>query len=104
MLGIMQGKSWRSPGRYLYISVEPFYLFRYLDEQAFGYNHRKMSDTERFDVLVRHIAGKRLTLESAYRQDRGRVSTQSDLISKGAVSHLRSNQKWNHRTGAFVAA
>ena len=24
-----------------YISVEPFHLFRYLDEQAFRYNNRK---------------------------------------------------------------
>ena len=24
-----------------YVSVEPFHLFRYLDEQAFRYNHRK---------------------------------------------------------------
>jgi transposase-like protein len=44
-----------------YISVEPFHLFRYLDEQAFRYNHRKMSDGERFDIMVRQIVGKRLT-------------------------------------------
>jgi transposase-like protein len=44
-----------------YISVEPFHLFRYLDEQAFRYNHRKMNDGERFDIVVRQIVGKRLT-------------------------------------------
>jgi len=44
-----------------YISVEPFHLFRYLDEQAFRYNNRKMNDGERFDLAVRHIVGKRLT-------------------------------------------
>jgi transposase-like protein len=44
-----------------YISVEPFHLFRYLDEQAFRYNHRKMNDGERFDIIVRQIVGKRLT-------------------------------------------
>jgi transposase-like protein len=44
-----------------YISVEPFHLFRYLDEQAFRYNNRKMTDDERFDILVRRIVGKRLT-------------------------------------------
>ncbi len=44
-----------------YISVEPFHLFRYLDEQAFRYNHRRMSDGERFDIVVRQIVGKRLT-------------------------------------------
>ncbi|MGA3026842.1 MAG: IS1595 family transposase [Bryobacteraceae bacterium] len=44
-----------------YISVEPFHLFRYLDEQAFRYNNRKMTDSDRFDIAVRHIVGKRLT-------------------------------------------
>jgi hypothetical protein len=31
-----------------YISVEPFHLFRYLDEQAFRFNERKKTDSERF--------------------------------------------------------
>jgi transposase-like protein len=44
-----------------YISVEPFHLFRYLDEQAFRYNNRKMTDGDRFDIVVRQIVGKRLT-------------------------------------------
>jgi transposase-like protein len=45
-----------------YVSVEPFHLFRYLDEQAFRYNNRKpMEDAERFSYLVRSIVGKRLT-------------------------------------------
>jgi hypothetical protein len=46
----------------IYVSVEPFHLFRYLDEQAFRYNNRKgMDDGERFDLAVRQIVGKRLT-------------------------------------------
>jgi transposase-like protein len=44
-----------------YVSVEPFHLFRYIDEQAFRFNNRKMTDAERFDIGVREIAGKRLT-------------------------------------------
>jgi len=45
-----------------YVSVEPFHLFRYLDEQAFRYNNRlPMSDGARFGYLVRKIVGKRLT-------------------------------------------
>src|SRR5581483_4671865 len=45
-----------------YISVEPFHLFRYVDEQAFRYNNRKdMNDSDRFDLAVRQIVGKRLT-------------------------------------------
>ena len=35
----------------LYVSVEPFHLFRYLDEQAYRYNNRK--DATDFDRLRR---------------------------------------------------
>jgi transposase-like protein len=50
-----------------YVSVEPFHLLRYLDEQAFRYNNRKdedgnpLTDADRFDMAVRQIVGKRLT-------------------------------------------
>jgi hypothetical protein len=46
-----------------YVSVEPFHLFRYLDEQAFRYNNRKqpMNDGDRFEKLASHVIGKRLT-------------------------------------------
>jgi len=44
-----------------YISVEPFHLFRYLDEQVYRFNNRKLSDGERFDIAVRQIVGKRIT-------------------------------------------
>jgi transposase-like protein len=45
-----------------YVSVEPYHLFRYLNEQAFRYNNRKgMNDGQRFDLAVRQIVGKRLT-------------------------------------------
>jgi transposase-like protein len=45
-----------------YVSVEPFHLFRYLDEQTFRYNNRKnMSDADRFSAVLSQIAGKRLT-------------------------------------------
>jgi transposase-like protein len=45
-----------------YVSVEPFHLFRYIDEQAFRYNNRKnMNDADRFDLAVSQIVGKRLT-------------------------------------------
>jgi transposase-like protein len=46
-----------------YVSVEPFHLFRYLDEQAYRFNNRKMTDGERFDIAVRGIVGKRLTFD-----------------------------------------
>ena len=45
-----------------YVSVEPFHLFRYLDEQMFRFNNRKeLDDAGRFDLAVRQIVGKRIT-------------------------------------------
>ena len=44
-----------------YVSVEPFHLFRYLDEQAFRFNERKGSDAARFERTLGHIAGRRVT-------------------------------------------
>lgn len=44
-----------------YVSVEPFHLFRYLDEQAFRYNERKGNDADRFVETASSIFGKRLT-------------------------------------------
>ena len=50
-----------------YVAVEPFHLFRYVDEQAFRFNNRKgennkpLKDSERFDLALSQIAGKRLT-------------------------------------------
>jgi transposase-like protein len=43
-----------------YVSVEPFHLFRYLDEQAFRFNNRRASDAERFHAAICGITGKRL--------------------------------------------
>jgi hypothetical protein len=40
----------------------PFICFRYIDEQAFGYNHRKrMNDQARFEAAMKNVFGKRLT-------------------------------------------
>jgi transposase-like protein len=45
-----------------YISVEPFHMFRYLDEQVYRYNKRKLAhDGKRFELALSQIAGKRLT-------------------------------------------
>jgi hypothetical protein len=50
-----------------YISVEPFHLFRYVDEQAFRFNTRKddfgnkISDGARFTDALSRIGGHRLT-------------------------------------------
>ena len=44
-----------------YVSVEPFHLFRYLDEQAFRFNNRKTTDVDRFKSVLAHVTGRRLT-------------------------------------------
>jgi hypothetical protein len=45
-----------------YVSVEPFHLFRYLDEQMFRFNNRKdLDDAGRFNIVVSQLVGKRLT-------------------------------------------
>lgn len=46
-----------------YVSVEPFHLFRYLDEQVFRFNTRAMSDSARFHAALKGVIGKRLTYE-----------------------------------------
>ena len=47
-----------------YVSVESFYLFRYVDEEAFRYNTREIVDGTRFAQVVTSTYGRRLT----YRQ------------------------------------
>lgn len=47
-----------------YVSVEPFHLFRYIDEQVFRFNQRKLDDGGRFLTACASIFGRRLT----YRQ------------------------------------
>jgi transposase-like protein len=45
-----------------YISVEPFHLARYVEEQVFRFNNRKdKNDAGRFDTAVSQIVGRRLT-------------------------------------------
>ena len=50
-----------------YVAVEPFHLFRYVDEQVFRFNNRKdatgnkLSDSDRFQLALSQVAGKRLT-------------------------------------------
>jgi transposase-like protein len=53
-----------------YVNVEPFHLFRYLDEQAFRFNERKDNDQGRFLKAATGIIGKGLRY--------------AELIGKGA--------------------
>jgi transposase-like protein len=44
-----------------YVSVEPFHLFRYVDEQAYRFNNRTETDAERFDRVCQMVVGRRVT-------------------------------------------
>ena len=44
-----------------YVSVEPFHLFRYLDEQVFRFNSRDGNDFSRFSAVLSWVTGLRLT-------------------------------------------
>lgn len=44
-----------------YVSVEPFHLGRYLDEQALRFNEREQNDGGRFRTVLSSVAGRRLT-------------------------------------------
>lgn len=57
-----------------YVSIEPFHLFRYLDEEAYRFNNRKTNDAGRFKRVVGAVTGRRLT----YRRLTGNMDTQGD--------------------------
>ncbi len=50
----------KRPLKGTYVNVEPFHLFRYLDEQAFRFNERKDDDQGRFIKALFGVVGKRL--------------------------------------------
>jgi hypothetical protein len=75
-----QSRSWALPARRLaellepldtdingaHVSVEPrFHLFRYLDEQTFLFNKRKMAHGEHFGFSVSGVVGERLAIISS---------------------------------------
>ncbi len=45
------------------MSVEPFHLFRYLDERMFTFNNRELADLGRFTAVLGAVSGRRLTYE-----------------------------------------
>lgn len=54
-----------------YVSVEPFHMFRYLDEEAFRFNERFGDDADRFLTAMAGVIGKRVT----YKQLTGKPET-----------------------------
>lgn len=47
-----------------YVSVEPFHLQAYADEQAYKFNRRKGEDSDRFVRALSQIGGKRITFKT----------------------------------------
>lgn len=45
------------------MSVEPFHLQAYADEQCFRFNQRKVEDSDRFEMALSQVAGKRITFK-----------------------------------------
>jgi hypothetical protein len=66
-----------------YVSVEPFHLFRYIDEQAFRFNHRiggfgeTILDAERFWTALSQIVGRRLTYKALIGKEAETASTET---------------------------
>jgi transposase-like protein len=58
-----------------YVSVEPFHLFRYLDEQVFRFNTRKDNDAGRFASALASVSGRRLTYRQLIGQNANAVAT-----------------------------
>lgn len=54
-----------------YVSVDPCHLFRYLDEQCFRFNRRRLTDAERFVIVLAQTIHRRLT----YDELTGRLDT-----------------------------
>jgi transposase-like protein len=90
------------------VSVEPFHLCRYLDEQAYRFNHRKMDDGERFDLAVRQIVGKRLTWDRLTGKARnaeplqerlatGPRQTGCGIIDTEEITHKHGNDRMFYR-------
>ena len=44
-----------------YVQVSPFHLFRYVDEEAWHFNNRRLNDGQRFALVMQAVLGKRIT-------------------------------------------
>lgn len=58
-----------------YVNVEPFHLFRYLDEQSFRFNERKTNDAGRFLKGIIGAVGKRIKYAQLIGQPQSVVAT-----------------------------
>jgi hypothetical protein len=61
-----------------YVSVEPFHLFRYLDEQTYRYDFRQDNDFGRFERVSGRIEGRRVTYKKLTGKLRGKGNLKED--------------------------
>jgi hypothetical protein len=54
-----------------HVSVELFYLHRYISEEAFRYNERKDDDAGRFVNVVSSVTNRRLTYRQLIGDEQG---------------------------------
>jgi hypothetical protein len=74
-----------------YVSVEPFHLFRYVDEQAFRYNHRKDADGWR-EVHRSPEANRRSETDlQGTDRERGRNGTGRSFLRKRLSGRVAGN-------------
>ena len=69
------------------MSVEPFHLFRYLDEQAFRFNNRQATDAERFSMAVSGAVGRRVTYKK-WNADMNQRVSKAEQREAPIVIHL----------------
>jgi len=69
-----------------YISVEPFHLFRYLDEQAFRLKERKSNDGERFVEMMSNVAARRVTYRKLTGKDEAAPVLKDTTAKEGNAS------------------
>ena len=79
-----------------YVAVEPFHMFRYLDEQCFRFNNRgtkenPMDDGDRFSRLCSQIVGKRLTYAE--------LTAKEDKKPEAPVNRYRSARGRKRKAG-----
>jgi transposase-like protein len=65
-----------------YVSVQPFHLFRYLDEEAYRFNNRDRHDCQRFMDALLQINGKRLKFKDLIAREGSEVEDLSDRRGK----------------------
>jgi hypothetical protein len=82
-----------------YVSVEPFHLFRYLDEQAFRFNERKGTDAERFLKGILGVIGKRLQYVKLIGQQGD--TTKPETAGPGEAQDTKKRAMKHKRFGGF---